>query len=185
MTAMCTICSNAAARALVDGALIAGERPSQIFKEYGESTGLFSRSACYRHARAHRPVSNLLPVMLGDVMSGEVVADAAALFRSNYESHVDAKAAGKDAIAQRYASEARQGAADLMKIANAQTEAEALALLTADQMRNVLSRLLYVRQDLIDDAETVAAGFGFTDLADDIATLPGIFAAHDVAKTSN
>ena len=80
MGAICSICSNPSARALIDGALLSGERPGRISDKYSESLGV-SRSAIYRHSRGGHVKSKFTPSYLGDRTVGETITDLAAIAR--------------------------------------------------------------------------------------------------------
>jgi hypothetical protein len=97
---LCSICSNAAARDLINSALVAGESPSQIFATYGESLAV-SRSSVYRHAAHSR--SPLTPDWLdGDTTVTEAASDLGSV-RRDLKRRFDA--AGPDTSAARLSRE--------------------------------------------------------------------------------
>jgi hypothetical protein len=114
--AHCSICSNPSARALIDGALLGGDRPIDAHRFHGEALGL-SLSAVYRHARSHRPQHGLATLYVGDTPSGDLVADLAAQRRSHVAQRDAALARGDHTSASREGHEAAQLGLALLKTA--------------------------------------------------------------------
>lgn len=113
MSSTCSICSDRARRDLVNSALLAGDRPSEVWHRYGAAVG--SMSALYRHAR-HAPRTALAVRYLdGDTTSGEVISDLAGVRRSLVNSFHEATARGADAIARGAARELSNVSAVLLK----------------------------------------------------------------------
>jgi len=120
--ANCSICSSAPARALIDGALLGGDRPIDAYRYHGEALGL-SLSAVYRHARSHRPQTGFAATFVGDTLSGDLIADLAAQRRSHVEQRDAALARGDNTSASREGHEAAQLGLALLKSAFSDDEA--------------------------------------------------------------
>jgi hypothetical protein len=180
LSATCTVCHNPAARALIDGALVAGERPMHVHRDYGDALGL-SLSAVYRHARSHVR-SHLVPEYVGNVTSGELLADQAALARSLYAQHVAATEAGHHAAAARFGAEAGRVLRDLLS-EGFDTEDDAQRRRDLEEAGSTLGKLMYLHRDVLPQAEQVARSLGFARLADEIRDdMPALFAARDAKK---
>jgi hypothetical protein len=113
----CSICSDPARRAAVDGALLAGSTPAEVARLY-KDTFDFSMSGLYRHARhAHTP-SVALSVPLPE---GEAPADALRVLIAVQSSQLAAleraDRAGDDKLAASAADRLRAITRELMDAA--------------------------------------------------------------------
>lgn len=167
--ASCSICTRPEARALIDGALLAGNRPIDAHRYHGEALGL-SLSAVYRHARAHRPGSTLAASWLGDTTSGELVADLAAQRRSHTEQRERALKRGDTTAATREGHEAAALGLALLKV-GIETDATAAALLNADRLTRATQRAARNRPGHARELSAAALELRFEDLADDAEAL--------------
>lgn len=115
MSSTCKICIERSRRDLVNTSLLAGDRPSAIWKKYGSTLGV-SVQSLYRHSRNHAPRTALsVRYVDGDTTSGEVISDLAGVRRSLVNSFHDATARGADAIARGAARELSNVSAVLLK----------------------------------------------------------------------
>lgn len=180
MSSQCSICSNPAARDVIDGALLAGMRPSHIHQRYGEALGV-SLSATFRHARGHVR-SSLAPTFLGDATKGETIADLSALARSLYQQHIDAREAGQASASARFGGEARQAFSALLA-AGVESESAAETWSFAEQQGATLAQLLFENRDLLPVAADVARRHGHDLMVEELETnLPEALAAFDAAN---
>lgn len=167
--ASCTICTRPEARALIDGSLLAGNRPIDAYRFHGEALGL-SLSATYRHARSHRPGTALAAAWLGDTTSGELVADLAAQRRSHTEQRERALKCGDTTAATREGHEAAALGLALLKV-GIETDATAAALLNADRLTRATQRAARNRPAHARELAAAALELKFNELADDAEAL--------------
>lgn len=167
--ATCTICSNRAARAVIDAALLSGERPSVIIRSYAENLGL-SASAVYRHARSHRPQTTLATSWLGDSTTGDVVADVAAQRRSHTAERERALLRGDSSTASREGHEALAASLALLKLGIDSDDA-AQGLATADHVIRAVQTATKRRPEFATELADAARELDYVDLADDADAL--------------
>jgi len=152
-------------------------RPSHVHQKYGEALGV-SLSAVFRHSRGHVR-SSLVPVFLGDHTRGETVADLAALARSLYRQHVDARESGQAAASARFGGEARQAFSALLAV-DVDSERAVEMAGYAEQLGQVFGALLWEHRDLLPLAAEIARRDGHALALQELETdLPATFAAWD------
>jgi len=114
--AVCTVCSNRPARALIDGAIAAGSTPINAWRDHGEALGLGLHSV-YRHVRhRHGQRSALTPTWLGEATTGDLLADLAALRTSHIEQRDRAIERNDHATAAREGTAAQTALSTLLRL---------------------------------------------------------------------
>jgi len=112
--ASCTVCANAPARALLEGALMSGNTPIQAWREHLEALNI-GLSSVYRHIRAKHGKLPMVPTWIGDSTTGDIVADLSTLRASHLEERDRAIARGDHVTAAREGSAAQTAMATLLR----------------------------------------------------------------------
>lgn len=180
--ATCTICSNRAARAVIDSELLSGVRPSEIIRNYAENLSL-SASAVYRHARAHRPQTTLATSWLGDSTTGDVVADVAAQRRSHTAERERALLRGDSSTASREGHEALAASLALLKLGIDSDDA-ARGLATHDHIVRAMQTATKRRPEFATEFAAAARELDYVDLAEDAEALAASATEYNTRKSN-
>ncbi|MDB5542579.1 MAG: hypothetical protein JWQ89_4306 [Devosia sp.] len=179
--AACSICRNPSAKALIDGAVLSGSTPIDAWRQHGEGLGI-SLAATYRHTNRHSARGIIAPNYLGDLTTGEVLADQAALVRSFIVQRSNALDRGDNATAAREGALAQNALTTLIK-AGIPNEDAATTLHYFDKIGRTLQLRARQDPDALDALAAVADSVYDKELADDLRSVAQI--GRDYNSTTN
>jgi hypothetical protein len=162
----CTICTNPSARALVNGALLAGTTPRDVFRFHGEALGV-SQSALYRHARAHVRIGLVKPWRAADSTTGDVVSDMATMRRGLVQQFHDAAERGDSAASARAAHEAASISATLLK-SDFESDKAVAYQVYVEALTDTLITAMRDRHELATELLAVAESLGHSSVVEDM-----------------
>lgn len=166
----CSVCTNRAARDVIDAAIVSGSTPADAVRLYADSLQL-SRSAIYRHVR-HARANALVPVWVdGETTTTDLVSGLADLRRSLIAQRSEAIERGQHSAAAQVAARIESVSVSLLREARISDDLQAQNLDYVQQIRRTLAHV--VREDpAVGDAFAAKArALSFSNLADDATEL--------------
>jgi hypothetical protein len=168
---VCSICSRPEVRATVEGALLSGSRPIDVWRHHGELfTPPLSLSSVYRHCKSHVHSGLNRPWASADTTTGELLTELSALRRGLMAQYDAAAERGDSAASTRAAHEAHAIASTLLRN-DIEDDEDVDAKVYAQHLADAIELAMRDRHGFAIELADAARTLGYDDVVDDMRVV--------------